>query len=367
MAGIYLHFPFCLSKCSYCDFYSIVYSEKLVSSYIQALRNEIQLYSDFFPKNKKIDTIYLGGGTPSLLKLERVKNIFNQIYHTFYISEVCEITIEVNPGNVSLDNLSGYENIGINRISIGAQSFIEDELNMMGRIHTVKDIKKICYEVQRYGIQNFGIDLIFGLPGQNITFWEYNLSNSLSLKPKHISTYALTWSSKTPLGRKIINGELSSPQEKIISEMFLAAHKILTKKGYEHYEISNYALPEYRCKHNEGYWSGKPYLGLGPSAHSFTGKKRYWNIRNVNDYISRLSRSVLPIQGEEVLTPDQKRIENIAIGLRMKEGIDIEENSIDLNRIEDFIKKGLVIPRGNKIALTPKGMLFTDEVALNLV
>ncbi|MEJ2627464.1 MAG: radical SAM family heme chaperone HemW [bacterium] len=367
MAGIYLHIPFCLSKCSYCDFYSVIYSEELVSGFLPALKTEIQLQSDFFLNNKKIDTIYLGGGTPSLLSGEEIKDIFKQIYRSFRVKDSAEITLEVNPGSITGKDISVYKQTGINRISIGAQSFNKNELDLMQRIHTIDDIKILWSLVQQAGMENFNLDLIFGLPGQKLSDWEYTLSESLILQPKHISAYALTWSSKTPLGRKISKGNIPTPQEETVREMFLFADNILTENGYEHYEISNYALPGYRCVHNEAYWSGQPYLGLGPSAHSFTGEKRFWNVSGVQEYISHLSRSMLPIEGEEILSPEQKRTENIAVGLRRKEGIDMGKNNINLSLIEDFMQKGFALQEENVLKLTSQGMLFADEVALRLV
>ncbi|MFO7890401.1 MAG: radical SAM family heme chaperone HemW [bacterium] len=367
MEGIYLHFPFCQSKCSYCDFYSIVYSEKLVSEYVQALKTEIRLYSDFFTSNKTIDTIYLGGGTPSLLKIGQIKDILHHLYNVFNISESSEITIEMNPGNTSLKDLSAYREIGINRISIGAQSFKKNELAVMKRIHNPDEIKTICSSVRKAGLENFSLDLIFGLPGQNLQDWKYTLSESFSLQPKHISAYSLTWSSKTPLGRKIIKGDIPAPQEEMVAEMFLYADDMLVESGYEHYEISNYALPGYRCRHNEGYWNGQSYLGLGPSAHSFRENKRFRNVSDVREYISRLSQSFLPVEEEEVLSSEQIRTERIAVGLRRKEGIDIRKNNIDLSEVEGFVQKGLVVHDENVLTLTPQGMLFADEVALRVV
>jgi len=367
MAGIYLHFPFCQSKCSYCDFYSIVYSERLVSEYIQALNSEIQLRYDYFSGNKIVDTIYLGGGTPSLLSLENLKDILHLLFDSFNICESTEITIEVNPGNVSLADAIFYKAIGINRISIGAQSFNDNELKLMGRIHNPDDISTVCSYVRIAGVENFSLDLIYGLPGQSLKDWELTLCEALTLKPKHISAYSLSWSPATPLGRKIINGDVPLPQEEVVTEMFLYADELLTKNGYEHYEVSNYALPGYRCRHNEGYWTGQPYLGLGPSAHSFIKNQRFWNISDVREYVSRLCRSELPVEEEEILSSEQQRMERIAVGLRIREGIGVRENNIDISRIEDFVQRGLVIIEGNVLRLTARGMLFTDEVAVGVV
>lgn len=367
MAGIYLHVPFCRSKCSYCDFYSIVFSEPLVSRYVQALKTEIKLYSYFFSINQKIDTIYWGGGTPSLLKIQHIKQVLHHLHDVFTISDSAEITLEMNPENSSRKDITAYRDIGINRISVGTQSFQNKELALMRRIHTPDDVKILGSLAQESGIENFSLDLIYGLPGQSLQDWEYTLSEALNLHPKHISAYSLTWSSKTLLGRKIINGDIPTPQEEGVSDMFLYADEILTANGYEHYEISNYALPGYRCMHNEGYWSGQSYLGLGPSAHSFKENKRFWNVSDVREYVLRLSRSELPVKEEEVLSSEQQRMESIAVGLRRKEGIDIRENDIDISRVEDFVRRGLVIIEGDVLRLTARGMLFADEVALRVV
>lgn len=367
MAGIYIHFPFCISKCSYCDFYSVIYSEKIVPKFIKCLKKEIRMRYSFFPASTKIDSIYFGGGTPSLLHPDAIKSIIKNISSYFDLSENSELSLEINPGTVSSSKLKKIMAAGINRLSIGAQSFDNQELKFLSRIHNSSEIEATLKYSLKTGFKNIGFDLIFGLPGQKIDTWKKTLLKAVSMQPTHISAYSLSWSRKTPLGKKIESGKIPTPEEKNISEMFLLAHNILTEKGYEHYEISNYALPEYRCLHNEGYWKDQPYLGIGPSAHSYTGDRRSWNISDVDKYISLLSQSVLPAAGEEKLNQEQKRMETIAVGLRRQEGIEIKKNSIDPLKIEDYVKKGLIDLKGDRISLTPSGLLLTDEIALNFI
>jgi len=368
MAGVYIHFPFCKKKCLYCDFFSKANQDFLIPDFLEALTKEINLRAEIFsPIDETVDTIYFGGGTPSLLRPEQIEDVLNSLASVFSPVDNTEITVEANPGTLSFDLLRGYRKIGINRLSIGVQSFNNEELKFLGRIHTAEQAEEFFSEAQRAGFDEIGIDLIYSLPGQSLGEWEENVDRALSLKPAHISTYALTWSSATPLGKAIETGKCPRPDEETTVEMYLLACKVLSEVGYEHYEISNFALPGHRCRHNEGYWTGKPYLGLGPSAHSYIRDKRFWNLSDIRKYVDVLSHDELPTLGEEKLNPRQKFLEHIALGLRRREGIPMEALKNKRQEIAHLVQAGLAVLKGGVLSLTARGFLLADEITLKLV
>jgi oxygen-independent coproporphyrinogen-3 oxidase len=367
MVGLYIHFPFCERKCPYCDFYSAEKGDHLIPKYLDAVVKEAELYADVFPHMKSnIQTVYFGGGTPSLLWPAHIETLLREFDKTFGFTSDAEITIEVNPGTVSLQTLRGYRSAGINRISIGVQSFNANELRLLGRIHTADQAENAVFLSAQAGFEDIGIDLIYGIPSQPIPDWRKTLTKAVSLMPTHISTYALTWDTSTVIGRAIEVGELPRPDEDTVSEMFLMADNVLSDNGYKHYEVSNFAKPGYRCRHNEGYWTGRSYLGLGPSAHSFVENQRFWNVYDVNLYITVLSQNQIPVDQREILSTRQRELEGIALGLRRQEGIAVKGMQRD-DRILGLVKEGLASLHDDKMALTSKGLLLADEIALHLV
>ncbi len=365
MAGLYIHIPFCKKKCTYCDFYSEEYKENLAGPFINAVIREADLYADMFPlPGRKLSTLYFGGGTPSLLHDDSIEKILQHILSIYPSVSEPEITIEVNPGTVEEETLSRYREIGINRLSIGVQSFNDSELRLLGRIHTVGKAEHTIRIADQIGFKNINIDLIYGLPGQSFKTWRDTLEKTVSLSPKHISTYELTWSDSTVLGRQITSHFLPTPDKDKNADMYLSTSAFLNDCGYEHYEISNFARSGHRCMHNEGYWKGKPYLGLGPSAHSYIGDKRFWNISDICDYINVLSQNKLPIDGEEMISRNQNILEKIMLGFRRKEGISSE--LLENKEINHFIKMGLMNQQEDRISLTTRGFLLADEVALQM-
>jgi len=367
MAGIYLHIPFCSRKCAYCDFYSEADRNDLVSEFLRSMKREIGLRSDFFSEGTTIDTVYLGGGTPSLIPPHHIERLLDKIRTRFAISDHAEITIEVNPGTVGVDHFKAYRTAGINRLSIGVQSLADAELRLLGRMHASADALKTIADARACGFENIGIDFIFGLPGQTVARWRRTLRKSLSLHPEHISAYSLTWNETTPLGRKIETGRLPKPQEETIAAMYLLTHDLLADAGYDHYEISNYAHPGRRCRHNEGYWTGEPYVGLGPSAHSFQHRQRSWNVSDVQTYIDVLSQNQIPVAGKEILGTDQIAIERIILGLRRREGLSLSQFGKRQESLNPLIQKGLGRIVDNCFRLTETGFLLADEIALELV
>ena len=367
MAGLYLHFPFCQRKCSYCDFYSVEKTDDIIPQFLSALHQEIELRKGTWPHPEiEIDTIYFGGGTPSLLHADQIDALIQHITSSFTLSLKSEITLEANPDTLTPDKLRNFRVAGINRISIGVQSLDDAELNLLGRIHTSEQAEELVSAAQRAGFEEVGIDLIYGLPDQSIKTWLNTIKKAVSHSPTHISAYSLTWNESTLLGRIIESGKCSRPDETAVCEMYLSTHEILNDGGYEHYEISNFAKPGHRCRHNEGYWTGELYLGLGPSSHSFIDNKRLWNIPDVREYISVLSQNKLPIAGQEILDPEQRTLERIALGLRRREGIPVRNLSGKQHLITCLHESGLAFIRNGFLALTVKGLLLADEVTLQL-
>lgn len=366
MAGLYIHVPFCEKKCAYCDFYSIPGDLKDIVRFLEALENEIRLSAQQYSENHTLQTIYLGGGTPSLLTPLQTGRLLRSIGSVFTLATDAEISLEVNPGTITIEDFEGYRKARINRVSLGVQSFSDEDLKMLCRIHSGKAATDSVKSAKAAGFKNIGIDLIYGLPGQSVQQWHDVLQKTLELGVNHISTYALTWNESTPLGRKINNGELPAPTDETLSEMFLIADQVLTDAGFEHYEISNYAQPGYRCNHNENYWSGETYLGLGPSAHSYSHSTRIWNVSDIGAYYGVLCQNRLPIAGSERLNEAQKRLERIALGLRCSKGISIHLVEGQTSRISDLVQNGLAILRGENLHLTARGFLLADQITLDL-
>lgn len=373
MAGIYIHIPFCKKKCIYCDFYSEVNNPDR-NIFIQFLLKEIEMCNRYF-NLEKIETIYFGGGTPSLLEPIQVEEILAYVNNNFKVCDDAEITFEVNPGTVDKQKLLDYKKIGINRLSIGVQSLHEDDLKFLTRIHTVTESLS-CYEAARLsGFENISIDLIYGLPTQTIESWKKVLSKAIELKPPHISAYNLIVEEGTPLFRLVQEKRVSKVSEEIETQMFEYAINVLTSTGYRHYEVSNYALPDYEARHNANYWNYSTYFGFGPSAHSFFDKKRWWNVSSIFNYYSRINNGILPIDGEETLNRTQQISELIMLGLRSK-GVDLEKLRVDLKF--DFLKNfdqtvkllfenQLGVLQNGYFTLTGKGILISDEISRKLI
>ncbi len=372
-AGIYIHIPFCKKKCRYCDFYSIT-SLSQAPSFVRALVQEMDMVCK---APLLFDTLYLGGGTPSLLKAEVIDFIIDTARNRFKLLKDAEITVEVNPGTVTFDQLKTYHRAGVNRINIGVQSFDQSNLDFLGRIHTPDDAIYILNASRKAGFENIGLDLIYGIPRQTVTSWLVDLVKAVEFAPEHLACYMLTYEPNTPLSIARGKGEFNLLSEKIVVDLFETTHTFLTKNGYEQYEISNFSKKAIestglrRSRHNQKYWSGIPYLGLGPSAHSFFSSKRQWNHRSVRRYINDLNSGVLPIMGQEVLTRSQRMIEAFYLGLRRKNGIVFESFNqvfgVDFEQvfgdvIPDLEEKELIEADQHHIALSQKGLLFLDSI-----
>jgi oxygen-independent coproporphyrinogen-3 oxidase len=371
--GLYLHIPFCESKCGYCDFFSIE-ETSLIKPFIDALITEIDLTADRIQTKALFDTIYLGGGTPSLLSIKNLELILNTLANHFNFNKACEITIEINPGTVNLSQLQEIAALGIDRISIGVQSFLDHELMTAERIHTADDATKAIDNCRQAGFQNINIDLIFALPNQSIDNWKYSLSKAISYRPEHLSVYNLTYEEGTPFFKRKMNGEFPPFGEDVESAFFEIGHQILSDEGYIHYEISNYAISEnHVSRHNYKYWNHTPFLGFGPSAHSYWLESRWANVRSVTKYLAAIANSEFPIDFSEDLDKNELMFEHIFLALRTYRGISLVDFTkrfgVQFNKL---YKSDIQILEHEKLAkinkgyfqLTDKGMLICDEILL---
>ena len=365
MAGLYVHVPFCLKKCPYCDFASAPAASGSMWEWLQAVKKETSLRAPDW-KSVRFDTLYFGGGTPSLLDPADVAKLMDLFSCSFQWERNPEITLEANPGTLSGTRLQDFRKAGINRISIGIQSFLDEELRLLGRLHDSAEAEASLARAFDSGFENVNADFIYGLPGQTLEHWRLTMEKAASFPLSHISAYSLTWSNKTELGRKIESGGVETPSETVQSDLFLWTSAFLASHGFQHYEISNFSLEGRRCRHNEGYWKGNPYLGLGPSAHSFTGRERYWNVGDTREYCRLLDLDLRPCSGSETLSRDDIRLETIALRLRTSEGLPLAliQNKTDSCRI--FLENGLARIRGDRLVLTENGFLMADELALRL-
>jgi len=372
LAGIYLHIPFCKQACNYCNFHfttSLRYKDDLV----KALAKELYLQRDFL-QHTPIDTIYIGGGTPSLLDMEDCQFIFHTIEKHFNVSADPEITLEANPDDITHEKLRGWKEVGINRMSIGIQSFFEEELRWMNRAHS-KEQAHQCIEMSlAAGFTNMTIDLIYGSPLLTDDMWARNVQTAINYGIPHLSCYALTVEEKTPLHKYINTKKKADIDSDKQGHQFLLLMDWLKEAGYEHYEVSNFAKPGFRSRHNSSYWKGRPYLGIGPSAHSFDGSARQWNIANNQQYIQSLEQSVIPAEKEILSTADQLN-EYLMISLRTAEGIDLEvierkwsreEKERIIKETSNYINNGLMIKEGDQLKLSKEGMPLADGIAAQL-
>jgi oxygen-independent coproporphyrinogen III oxidase len=367
MAGIYIHIPFCKKACHYCNFHFST-SKKSIPQLVNALVKEAELQKKFI--NETVETIYFGGGTPSILEVADLEKILSSIHKNYSVSSTAEITLEANPDDVTTEKLMAWKALGINRISLGIQSFIEEELQWMNRSHDAKQAIQSVQLIQQY-FQNYSIDLIFGSPLLTNDLWLKNIHQALLFQPPHLSCYALTIEEKTVFGNWVQQQkipELNSDQQ---AEQFEILMQELKAAGYHHYEISNYAKPGFESKHNSSYWQGKTYLGLGPSAHSYNGKSRFWNVANNAFYVTGVEQENLMVE-EESLTVEQKFNEYIMIALRTSEGInaDFVRKNWNENTYQHFQSKFLKWLKTNhlqikndQITLSQQGKLFADGIA----
>jgi oxygen-independent coproporphyrinogen-3 oxidase len=363
-AGLYVHVPFCRQKCRYCDFYSIP-SASLVTEWLDALEAEASLYKDRFPF---FDTLYLGGGTPTLLATGDLARLVEILRRNFTICPDAEVSLEANPNDVTSEKVHFFRDLGFNRISLGVQSMDDRELEFLGRTHSARQAARAMERIRESGFPGFGVDLIYGLPGQTEAEWAGTLHEALAFSPDHVSCYQLTVSRETPLWETLEAGRIRLPGEEQERSLFLTASEVLGGQGFVHYEVSNYARGDSSvCRHNVKYWDRAPCLGLGPSAHSFQGDTRWWNHRSVREYCRDLARGRKPVEGSERLSEEQAALEELSLQLRTRAGTAIR----DLGRHEKadrvlpgLLEAGLLEVIGERAVPTREGFLVADRLPL---
>jgi oxygen-independent coproporphyrinogen-3 oxidase len=380
MPGLYLHIPFCEHKCVYCDFYSLAPTEermdgdRMMSAFVGSLLVEIDLRTASAPTGLVWDTVFFGGGTPSLMSAAQMRSILAALRERYAIAPDAEITMEANPGTVSEERLAAFRNAGVNRISFGVQSFHDDELRFLTRIHTAAAAEESVRAAHRAGFEDLSIDLIFALPGQTIQRWQETVERALALEPTHLSCYSLIVEPNTPLLRMVESRQVTLIDPETDAALYEYTIDRLERAGFEQYEVSNFAQPGRRSRHNDNYWNHGPYLGFGPSAHSFLPPHRSWNIANLSTYQARLSEGRLPTTGTEELGADQLMTEAIFLGLR-SDGLNIDQFDRRFGRrfledhqrsVDSLIQGGLARVEGPVLRLTKKGYLVCDEICAGL-
>lgn len=383
--GIYIHIPFCRSRCSYCDFATGLYEQGLATRYVNAVAREIECAD--LAEELVVDTIYFGGGTPSLLEPEQLDQLLSALRDRFQITVDAEVTMEMNPGSAGgssdsspteiVGTLNAFRELGINRVSFGAQTFDDRELARLGRSHDAGDVRRTFSNLRDAGFANVSFDLIAGLPGQTLDGWQHNLDQALRLRPEHLSFYLLEVHSGTPLAEHIKRGLQPQPDEDLAAEMYKLMLDRASAAGYQHYEISNLCLPGYESSHNTKYWTNQAYLGFGCSAHSYDAVQRRWsNERDVNRYVTLIEDGQSPTVESNVLSNDELVAEKMFLGLRLMEGISIrdykERFGIDPRRryaeqFAKFCEAGLLVADNERIRLTRSGALLSNEVFSALV
>ena len=380
MRGIYLHIPFCLRKCTYCDFYSIEAEEAAVREFRDLVLTETDLLRDRFPEDAAAlaDTIYFGGGTPTVLPPEALCGLLDAIRKRFPVESNAEITVEANPGTVNRKQLSALREGGFTRISIGVQSFTPDTLRTLGRVHGAEDVRRTVRDARTAGFDSLGTDLIFGIPGQRPTQWEADLERTVSLLPGHVSAYALAPEPGTPIHAAIRRRDLFMLPDDTVAEMYETARRVLSAAGYRQYEISNFARPGHESRHNAKYWKREGYTGLGPSAHSLLfppGRTRY-GLRtatppSLEEYRRRIREGRLPWTVEQECRHEDAWKESLIFGLRMTDGVDLEDLSETFgappkplrDAVDEMVAGGMLLKEDGRLHL-PEGLLFVSNEVL---
>ncbi len=373
MAGIYLHIPFCIQRCSYCNFFSVV-SINLVNEVINAIIKELSIRKDYL-KNEPVQTIYFGGGTPSLLTIQQIEKLLNTVYTNFPVEQNAEITFEANPDDLTKNYLFDLKEVGINRLSIGIQSFDDDKLKILNRRHNATQAHEAVREAQKAGFSNISIDLIYGLPFQSLDEWETDLDKAFSLSIQHLSAYGLTFEEKTLLSKQKEKKIIEPADEELMIKMYELLLEESSKKGFDAYEISNFSLPGFYSRHNSSYWNQTAYLGVGPSAHSYNGISRQWNVAAIQKYTEGILKNS-SFYEQEILSLEDRYNEYVLLGLRTKNGINIdalEQNfgtelkDFCLENIKTFIDNEKAYRCGSFLRLNTKGKLISDTIIAQLM
>lgn len=383
--GLYIHVPFCTAKCGYCDFNSYAGHDHLIPAYSGALLDEARLWRTTVGA-RPVETVFFGGGTPSLTPLDEMRTIVDGLRAAFRIAPEAEISLEANPGGLSVDYLGGLREIGFNRLSIGVQSFDDDELRSLDRMHTGEDARAAFAAARDAGFANVNLDFIYGLPGQPLAGWQRTLEEALSVRPEHLSLYALTVEDGTPLARDVARGRVSAPDPDMQAEQYEWTQERLAAAGYEHYEISNWAHPGYRCRHNLVYWQNREYLGLGAGAHSFLNGLRFSTVLLPNRYVELVAesasqpadaaRTMRHVAGVESITPALAMSDTMILGLRLIDGVGYDDfrarHGVTIDDaygplLDEFAGYGIVERTPTGIRLTRRGLLLSNELFQRLL
>jgi putative oxygen-independent coproporphyrinogen III oxidase len=360
-AGIYVHVPFCLTRCGYCDFNAYAGLERLQPRYLRALLAEASLAAPSW-QDAEIASVFLGGGTPTTMEPADLKSLLTHLRDGFGVADDAEITSEANPDTVDRTKLEQLLAAGFQRLSMGAQSFDPAVLRSLERLHSPDSVRRAFDAARDAGYDNVNLDLIYGADGEGLDSWEDTLRETVMLAPEHVSAYALTIEPATALGRKVATGEVPAPDPDLQADMFSAACDVLASAGYVHYEVSNWAKPGYECRHNLGYWERRPYLGLGAGAHSYRETRRWWNVRPPEEYLTRVEAGELPEGGAEELEPSDAYLEEVFLRLRTLTGI--PASWVDANIAAAYLEMGLVTLNEDVLVPTERGMLLLNELVL---
>jgi oxygen-independent coproporphyrinogen-3 oxidase len=371
MAGIYIHTPFCRSRCTYCGFYSTTRLE-LRQSYVEAVCKEMLSRADTVcQEGELIETVYLGGGTPSQLSVTQLQQLFSTLHQTFPVAAHAEVTMECNPEDVTDELAAALPALGINRVSMGAQTFSDQRLQFLHRRHSAAQVSKAVQRLRRVGISNISIDLMYGFPEETLDNWQHDIDAALDLNVEHLSAYALSYEEGTPLYRQLQQGRFCETDEELERNMYYLLIDRLTEAGYMHYELSNFAKPGFRSRHNTGYWTYRPYIGLGAAAHSFDGNRRSWNPDNLLLYIEGISNGTLQPAFED-LDPDTRYNDQIVTALRTREGLSLSKLSAGhrthlLKSARPYLSDGLVTIDDDRLHLTRSGLFVSDMIMSDLM
>ena len=375
MTGLYIHIPFCKSRCIYCAFYSTT-AEQMKQAYVDAVCREMELRKAVYEKEgkdvgKTLATVYLGGGTPSQLSPTQLQQLFDTIARHYDVSDDAEITIECNPDDVTEAFAELLRSLPVNRVSMGAQTFDDDRLQFIHRRHTSEQVTTAIQRLRKKGIHNISIDLMYGFPDETLEEWEYDIQQALALNVEHISAYALTYEEGTPLYRLLEEGKVKEIDEERSLAMYDRLIDRLQEAGYEHYEISNFSRKGWRSRHNSSYWQLVPYIGIGAAAHSYDGRRRQWNIADINSYISHIQQGIVPAEGE-LLDKDSRYNDHVMLALRTCEGLDLstldsDERSYCEETAKKFVLDGLLVKADNHLRLSRKGLFVSDMIMSELM
>jgi putative oxygen-independent coproporphyrinogen III oxidase len=360
-AGLYVHVPFCLTRCGYCDFNTYAGLDHLSGRYVNALHDEARLAAPEWTDSTVV-SLFLGGGTPTTLPAATIAQLISHVHDCFAFEPNAEITSEANPDTVDEGYLAGLLEAGVTRLSMGVQSFDPRVLESLERIHSPESARAAFTAARAAGFAGVNLDLIYGAHGETLESWKRTLDEAIAMDPEHLSCYALTIEPATPLGRKVAAGLVPPPDPDLQADMYDLACGALTRAGYGHYEVSNWSKPGHQCVHNMGYWEVRPYLGLGAGAHSFRGSRRWWNVRPPQEYMDLVGAGRLPIGGAEQLTDDERHLERLLLGLRTADGVPKEW--LDPARADRFVADGLAVRHNGHVALTDRGMLLANELVL---